>query len=347
MPIVKPEDLESLTTRIFTARGVPPADAAWVATLLVRANLRGHDSHGVIRIPQYVASMEKGETNPTPNIRVLNDAPTTAMIDGDQGFGQVVARRGMELAIEKARANGLSAVTLQRTNHVGRLADYVELAALGGLIGLMWVNAPLSLGVAPWGGAARRLGTNPHAVGIPGPDGPAMLLDFATSVVAEGKMRVKFNRKEQAPPGWMLDADGYPSTDPQKFYGPPKGSLITMGEHKGYGVSIAVEILGGILSGTGAAQEQPGPVRNGTMMMVIDPQRFLPLESFHQQVASLFAWVKSAPLAQNSKGIMIPGEPEARMEAERRANGIFIEDETWAQIEAAEKGGRRPSPFQV
>ncbi len=346
MPIVRAEDLEALTARIFTARGVPASDAAWIATLLVRANLRGHDSHGVIRIAQYVASMEKGETNPLPKIRVLTETPTTAMIDGDQGFGQVVARRGMELAIDKARASGLSAVTLQRTNHVGRLADYVELVALQGMIGLMWVNAPLSLGVAPWGGAARRLGTNPHAVGVPGPKGAAMLLDFATSVVAEGKMRVKFNRKEQAPPGWMLDAEGRPSTNPQRFYGPPKGSLITMGEHKGYGLSLAVEILAGILSGTGAARDEVGPVRNGTLMIVLDPQRFLPLESFHRKVADLVGWVKSAPLAENSKGIMVPGEPEERTEADRRANGIFIEDETWAQIQAAEKGSARPSPFQ-
>jgi len=347
MPIVKAEDLEALASRIFTARGVPESDAAWIAALLVRANLRGHDSHGVIRIAQYVASMDKGETNPTPEIRVLNETPTTAMIDGDLGFGQVVARYGIELAIDKARAGGLSAVTLQRTNHVGRLADYVELAALQGTIGLMWVNAPLSAGVAPWGGAARRLATNPHAVGIPGRDGPALLLDFATSVVAEGKMRVKFNRKEQAPSGWMLDSEGRPSTDPQKFYGPPKGSLLPMGEHKGYGLALVVEILAGILSGTGAARDGIGPVRNGTLMLVIDPRRFLPLTSFHEQVADLVAWVKSAPLVENSKGILVPGEPEARTEADRRANGIFVEDETWAQIQAAERGASRASPFQT
>ncbi len=346
MPIVKAEDLEALTARIFSARGVPESDARWIATLLVRANLRGHDSHGVIRIPQYVASMGKGETNPTPKIQVLAETPTTAMIDGDQGFGQVVARRGMELAIGKARASGLSAVTLQRTNHVGRLADYVELAALEGMIGLMWVNAPLSLNVAPWGGAARRLGTNPHAVGIPGKDGAAMALDFATSVVAEGKMRVKFNRKEQAPAGWMLDGEGRPSRDPQKYYSTPKGSLLPAGEHKGYGLGLVVEILGGILSGTGAARAGEGPVRNGTLMMVIDVQRFLPLESFLTQVEDLFTYVKSAPLAENSKGILIPGEPEARTEADRRANGIYIEDETWAQIEAAERGKAAPTPFQ-
>jgi hydroxycarboxylate dehydrogenase B len=333
MPIVKAEDLEALAGRIFNARGVPESDAAWIAALLVRANLRGHDSHGVIRIAQYVASMDKGETNPTPQIRVLNETPTTAMIDGDLGFGQVVARYGIGLAIDKARASGLAAVTLQRTNHVGRLADYVELAALQGMIGLMWVNAPLSPGVAPWGGAARRLATNPHAVGIPGPDGPVMLLDFATSVVAEGKMRVKKNRKQQAPAGWFIDAQGRPATDPEIFYGDPVGSLLTAGEHKGYGLSLAVEILGGVLSGTGPAGPPPGVFANGTLMMCLDVERFVPLPEFHKQVAALFGWVKSAPLAQGSREVLIPGEPEARLEAERRRDGVPVEDETWNQIE--------------
>jgi uncharacterized oxidoreductase len=347
MPVVRAEDLESLVARIFAGRGVPDTDASWIATLLVRANLRGHDSHGVIRVAQYVASMSRGETNPTPAIRVISETPTTAMLDGDQGFGQVVARRGMELAIGKARAMGLSAVTLQRTNHVGRLADYVEMAALAGMIGLMWVNAPLALSVAPWGGAARRLATNPHAVGIPGPTGAAMVLDFATSVVAEGKLRVKFNRKEPTPPGWIIDAEGRPTTETEKFYATPRGALLAMGEHKGYGLALAVEILAGILSGTGAARVEPGPVRNGTLMLVIDPTRFLPLAAFHEQVHDLFEFVKSAPLAENSKGIMVPGEPEERTEADRRANGIFVEDETWNQILASEAGATKPTPFQV
>jgi uncharacterized oxidoreductase len=173
-----------------------------------------------------------------------------------------------------------------------------------------------------------------------------MLLDFATSVVAEGKMRVKFNRKEEAPAGWMLDSDGRPSTDPQKFYGTPKGSLLPMGEHKGYGLSLAVEILAGILTGTGAARDGGGPVQNGTLMIVLDTERFLPLESFHRQVSDLFEWVKSAPPSESSKGILVPGEPEARTEADRRANGIYVEDETWAQIQAAERGSLRPTPFQ-
>jgi uncharacterized oxidoreductase len=215
MPNLDAGLLERLTRDIFAARGVPPDDAAWVATMLVRANLRGHDSHGVIRIPQYAASLKSGTLNPKPQMKLVVDTPTIAILDGDGGFGQVVARRGIGLAIERARAQGLAAVALRGANHVGRLADYAEMAAQQGLIGLLWANARGGLNVAPWGGAARRLGTNPHAVAVPGPNGVvAMSHDFASSVWAEGKLRVKFNRGETVPPGVMLNGHGEPSTDP-------------------------------------------------------------------------------------------------------------------------------------
>ncbi|MBI4636356.1 MAG: Ldh family oxidoreductase [Candidatus Rokubacteria bacterium] len=341
MPTIDAPTLERLTRDIFAARGVPGDDATWIATLLVRANLRGHDSHGVIRIPHYVRSMKSGDANPTPKIMIVVETPTVALIDGDRGFGQVVAKRGIALAIDKARAQGLAAVTLRNTNHVGRLADYAEMAAAEGLIGMLWVNARMALNVAPWGGAARRLGTNPHAVAVPGPDGAvAMSLDFATSVIAEGKLKVKLNRGERVAPGIMLNAAGQPSTDPREFYADPPGSLLTAGEHKGYGLSLAVEILAGILSGTGGARAEKGPVRNGTLMVCLDVQRFLPLPRFHEEVMALFGWVRSAPLASGAKEILIPGEPEARMEGERRVHGIPVEDETWRQIQecAAEVG---------
>jgi uncharacterized oxidoreductase len=326
--------LEALTARIFAAVGAPSADAAWVASLLVRANLRGHDSHGVIRVPQYVAAVRKGDVDPTSPVRVVAETATTARIDGGRGFGQVVARRGAELAIAKARAQGLAAVGLANTSHVGRLADYGELAAAQGLVALLWVNAVHGLHVAPWGGFGRRLGTNPHAVVIPGPGGsPAMVLDFATSVVAEGKVRVKRNKKEPAPPGWFVDGRGRPSTDAESYYGDPPGSILPAAEHKGYGLSLAVEILGGILSCTGAAGPEPGVFCNGTLIVCLDVERFLPLEDFHRQVAALFAWVRSAPLSPGSPGVLVPGEPEARLEAERRAAGIPLDDETWRQIE--------------
>jgi uncharacterized oxidoreductase len=327
--------LEELTTRIFAALGAPAADAAWVARLLVRANLRGHESHGVIRVPQYVGSIRKGEVDPASPVTVVAETLTTARLDGGRGFGQVVARRGMEVAIAKARTQGLSAVGLANTSHVGRLADYGELAAAEGLVAMLWVNAVHGLNVAPWGGFGRRLGTNPHAVVVPGAGGPAMVLDFATSVVAEGKIRVKRNRKEKAPAGWFMDGEGRPSTDPELFYGDPPGSIYPAADHKGYGLSLAVEILGGILSGTGAASPDPGLFCNGTLMICLDVERFIPLAEFHRQVAGLFGWVRSAPLTPGSAGILVPGEPEARLEAERRAGGVPLDDETWRQIEVA------------
>jgi hydroxycarboxylate dehydrogenase B len=335
MPTVDAAKLEQLTRDIFVARGVPHADATWIAMLLVRANLRGHDSHGVIRIPHYVRAMKAGDVNPTPEIRVVRETPTLALVDGDLGFGQVVARQGIAIAIDKAKTQGLAAVTLRRTNHVGRLADYAEMAAAAGLIGMLWVNAPMALNVAPWGGAARRLGTNPHAIAVPGPGGTvAVSLDFATSVIAEGKLKVKLNRGEPVASGIMLNAAGRPSTDPREFYADPPGSLLTMGAHKGFGLSLVVEILGGILSGTGAARPQRGPVQNGTLMVCLDVSRFLPPDEFHAQVKTLVEFVRSAPLAAGAEEILVPGEPEARMERDRRAGGVPLDEETWRQVAA-------------
>ena len=335
MPNVEAPLLERLTREIFVARGVPEDDAAFIASMLIRANLRGHDSHGVIRVPQYVAALQRGTLNPKPQMKLVVDTPTLAILEGDGGFGQVVARRGVGLAIERARTHGLAAVALRGANHVGRLADYAEMAAAQGLIGLLWANARGGLNVAPWGGAARRLGTNPHAVAVPGPNGTvAMSHDFASSVWAEGKLRVKFNRGEKVPPGIMLNGKGEPSTDPREYYTDPVGSLLTAGAHKGYGLSIAVEILGGILSGAGAASGEPSVFRNGTLIVCLDPARFLPLADFHAQVAALLEWVRATPLAAGAEEILIPGEPEARTERERREAGVTIDDETWRQIRA-------------
>jgi uncharacterized oxidoreductase len=335
MPTVPAAELERLTADIFAARGVPGDDADWIAQLLVRANLRGHDSHGVIRVPQYCGALASGHLNATPKIVLVVDTPSVAVVDGDFGFGQVVARRGTELAIERARAHGLAAVALRRTSHVGRLADYAEAVAQAGLIGLLWANAKSGLNVAPWGGSGKKLGTNPHAIAIPGPNGTvAMSHDFASSVWAEGKLRVKFNRGEAVPPGIMLDGRGEPSTDPKQFYGDPPGSLLTAGAHKGYGLSLAIEILGGILSGTGAASAEKDKFANGTLIMALDLARFLPPAEFHAQVAALFDWVRTATPAAGASEILIPGEPETRSERARRAAGIAIEDETWRQITA-------------
>ncbi|HEY3101415.1 MAG TPA: Ldh family oxidoreductase [Methylomirabilota bacterium] len=333
MPPISAADLERLAADIFAARGVPGEDARWIAMLLVRANLRGHDSHGVIRVPQYCAALATGHLNATPKIALVVDTPSVVVLDGDFGFGQVVARRGAELAVERGRAHGLAAVALRRTSHVGRLADYAEAIAQAGLIAMLWANARSGLNVAPWGGSGKRLGTNPHAIAIPGPNGTvAMSHDFASSVWAEGKLRVKFNRGETVPAGVMLNGRGEPSTDPKEFYADPPGSLLTAGAHKGYGLSLAIEILGGILSGTGAASAEKGKFANGTLIVAIDPARFLPPEELHAQVSALFDWVRGAMPTAGTSEILVPGEPEARSERARRAAGIVVEDETWRQI---------------
>src|SRR5213080_2893626 len=324
MPTIPAADLERLAAEIFAARGVPGDDARWIAALLVRANLRGHDSHGVIRVPQYCAALAAGHLNATPKIALVVDTPSVVVLDGDFGFGQVVARRGTDLAVERGRAHGLAAVALRRTSHVGRLADYAEAIGETGLIGMLWANAKSGLNVAPWGGSGKRLGTNPHAIAIPGPKGGvAMSHDFASSVWAEGKLRVKFNRGETVPAGIMLNGRGE-----------PPGSLLTAGAHKGYGLSLAIEILGGILSGTGAASAEKGKFANGTLLVALDPARFLPPAEFHAQVAALFGWVRGASPAAGASEILVPGEPEGRTERARRVEGIPVEEETWRQITA-------------
>lgn len=341
MPHVPPPQLERLATRIFAALGVPPPDAEWVATLLVRANLRGHDSHGVIRIPQYVGSIRRGETNPRPELTVLLETPTSAVIDGDLGLGQVVARRAAEVAIAKAAVHGFAGVGTRRSNHIGRLADYAELAATQGFVGLVWTNAPAAESVVPHGGLARRLSTNPLAVAVPGPAGSvAISVDMATSVVAEGKVRVKRNRKERLPEGWAIDGAGRPVTDSVAFYGPPRAGLLPAGGHKGTALGLIVEVLGGILSGTGAIGGRTGPVLNGNFLLLIQIERFLPLADFTRQVTELVRFVKSSEPAPGTSEVLVPGEPEARSEAARRVSGIPVEDETWGQIEviAAELG---------
>jgi uncharacterized oxidoreductase len=334
VPTLPVADLEALTTRIFAALDVPEGDARWVATLLVRANLRGHDSHGVIRIPQYVGSIRQGETNPRPGLQVLHDSPTTAVVDADRALGQVGARRAAEVAQDKAHRLGLAGVGLRRANHIGRLADYAELLAGQGLVGMVWTNAPTAHSVVPFGGTGRRLSTNPMAVAVPGPGGSvAFSVDMATSIVAEGKVRVKRNRKERLPEGWAIDAEGRTVTDPEVFYGPPRAGLLPAGAHKGTALGLIVEVLGGILSGEGAIGDRTGPVHNGTFVLALDVTRFLPLPAFAGQARDLCAWVKSSPAAAGVAEVLVPGEPEARSEAARRAHGIPVEDETWRQIE--------------
>ena len=334
MPILGCEPLETLAREIFQAIQVPAAGAAWMAQLLVRANLRGHDSHGVIRIPQYVASWRKGEANPTAEPQILQEGPATALVDGKLGFGQIVARRGMEVAMDKAAAVGVSTVGVFNCNHIGRLADYTEMALSHDMLAILAVNAGgAGQRMAPWGGRAPRLSTNPIAFACPAGNAPPVSFDIATTVAAEGKVRVKRNRKEQIPLGWVLDAEGRPTTDPNALYGNPPGTILPAGGHKGYCLALMIEVLGGVLARGGYSTENPGPLRNGVCMIVIDIARFVLPESFRSEVDDLLRYLKSCPTVPGNDTILTPGEPEAIVEKERGRSGIFVEDQTWHQIQ--------------
>ena len=346
MPTIQHSSLEALARDIFRAIGVPDDGAAWMATLLVRANLRGHDSHGVIRVPQYVAAWRKGEADPKAQPATIQEGPATALLDGKKGFGQIVARRGMEVAMAKAAAIGVAAVGICNCNHIGRLADYTEMAQERDLLALLTVNAGgAGQRMAPWGGRAGRLSTNPIAFASP-TGGAPISFDIATTVAAEGKVRVKRNRKEALPPGWCLDAEGKPTTDPNALYGPPAGSILPVGGHKGYALALMIEILSGILARGGYSRENPGPVMNGVFMAVVDIARFVPAATFRRESDDLIRYVKSSPSIVEGQPILVPGEPEAATEAARRQSGIFVEEETWAQIrQAAQELGVRVQPM--
>lgn len=346
MPTVTWEPLESLASEIFRKVGVPASGAAWMATLLVRSNLRGHDSHGVIRIPQYVKSWKNGEADPKAEPVIVQEGPATALVDGNRGFGQIVAKRGMEIAMEKAAAIGVAAVGVRNSNHIGRLADYTEMALERNMVAMLQVNAAgAGQRMAPWGGRAPRLSTNPLAFACPTGGSVPISFDIATTMAAEGKVRVKRNRKEQTPPGWLLDEEGRPTTDPNTIYGTPGGTILPVGGHKGYSLAIMIEVLAGILARAGYSRENPGPVLNGIFMIVVDIAKFVAPTTFRAEVDDLVRYLKSSPPVPGGSAVLVPGEPEAITESERRTHGIFIEDETWRQIGqvAAELGVSVPT----
>ncbi|HSD50890.1 MAG TPA: Ldh family oxidoreductase, partial [Candidatus Methylomirabilis sp.] len=271
--------------------------------------------------------------------------PATALVDGKLGFGQIVARRGMEVAMEKAAGIGVSAVGIFNCNHIGRLADYTEMALGRDMLAILTVNAGgAGQRMAPWGGRAPRLSTNPIAFACPTGNAALISFDIATTVAAEGKVRVKRNRKEPMPLGWVLDAEGKPTADPNALYGNPPGTILPAGGHKGYCLALMIEVLSGIVARGGYSTEHPGPIHNGVFMVVVDIARFVPAAAFRAQVDDLVRYLKTCPTVPGTERILTPGEPELLTETERRRSGIFVEDETWGQIEAVARELGAPIP---
>ena len=330
------EYLHAVTRDILAACGVPLPEAETVAEVLVSANLMGLDSHGVIRVPQYVSAIRKGSIMPGSPIVAIQETPTTALIDAGWNLGPVGAKRAMEVAIERARASSIASVVVRHCNHVGRLGAYPQMAAEQGFVALAMCS---SLGdghwIPPWGGREGRLATNPISFAAP-TGGYPILVDMSTAVVSEGKLRVKHARGEPLPEGWILDAQGRPSTDTKDFYGPPMGVILLLGGkegYKGYFLSFMVETLSRVLVGEKHPPGTPGAAGNGLWFMVLDVTAFMPLTQFRREMDDLVAHMKSSSLAEGSSEVTVPGELDFRMAEKRRAQGIPLEERTWREIE--------------
>jgi uncharacterized oxidoreductase len=336
MPSFRAPELTEFVTGLFTAAGVPGDEARTVAASLVGANLRGHDSHGVMRVPQYIDFVEKGTYRTGVALKVEHETPAVVACDGQWGFGQVQAHRLVDLIIPKAQALGLSAGSARHCGHIGRLGEYAEKAAQAGLILIATVNNNgAGQRVAPPGGIAPRLGTNPLCAAVP-TGGDPVVLDFGTSVVAEGKVRVYNINKRPVPEGWLLDPQGRPTTDPSVLYNPPLGSILPMGgaqAYKGFGLGLVLDMLAGGLSGGRTSHPGAPPVRgNNVLFLALDPDRFAGREALLREATQVAEYVRDTPRAPGVDAILLPGDPE-RLTLERRtAQGIPIEEAHWAKL---------------
>ncbi len=335
MPTLPWERLHNLAFHLLKAAGASEEEARTVANHMVGANLAGHDSHGVILLPMYTTSIKNGHAVPGAALEIVRETPTTLVINGHWGFGQVVSSRAMQLVIAKAKEQGLAAATIFYQSHVGRLADYPLMAAREGMIGFMTADSGRSSkAVAPFGGRDRRLGTNPLCLALPSDLAGPIFLDMATSQAAAGKLSVYRSRKESLPAGWIIDKEGNPTTDPEAFF--QGGALLPLGGmqgYKGYGLSFMVEVFSGILTGLGFGHDPKGPHNDGCFMLAIRADAFYPLAEFKRQVEAFVHYLKESPPASGFREVLYPGELEYRTEQQRRQEGIPVEEETWQALQ--------------
>ncbi len=335
-------DLTARVAAIITAAGSSAEEAQTVASNLVLANLSGHDSHGVGMVPRYIDAVLEGGLKPNTAVRTVMDLGTLLTLDGQRGYGQVVGAQAMALGMARARAHGSCIMTLANAHHLGRIGHFAEMAVAQGLVAIHFVNVLSRPVVAPYGGGDGRFGTNPCCIGVPMGANEPFVLDFATSRVAQGKMRVAHNEGRQVEPGTLIDEHGRPTTDPGVVVVPQSnglfGALMAFGEHKGYGMAVACELLGGALTGSGTwhrPADQARAVVNGMLTILIDPAKLGTQTSFEQEAAAFVHWLRQSPAAPGSDGVRLAGEPEREARVERAQAGITIDDQTWAEIEQA------------
>jgi hydroxycarboxylate dehydrogenase B len=330
--------LRDFVAAVFRATGSGDGEARIVGDHLVDANLAGHESHGVIRVSKYVDWHAKGMVLANQHALVVRETACNAVVDGQFGYGQVIGREAMDLAIAKARQSGICAMAIRNAGHLGRIGAWAEQVAQAGLASIHFVNTSgFGILVAPYGGTDRRLSANPIAASAPGPGAP-FVLDISTSAIAEGKIQVALNHGEQLPPGCTIDSEGRPNRDPAVFYGPPVGALLPMGGHKGYGLSIFCEIFAGALSGgqtTNPDNATAGRLVNNMLSLVFDAEAFCGAEAFRAEIARFAAWVKGSPVAIPGGEVLLPGEIERRTRTRMEREGVPLDAMTRRQIAAS------------
>ncbi len=346
--VIAADTLQAFVADIFAAAGCARPEAERIGLHLVSANLTGHDSHGVIRVPRYVSDLREGRVVAGQTLTIVAESPTHAVVDGGYGFGQTIGPLAVDLGIAKAKAAGMAIIALRKSGHIGRIGDWGERAAAEGLISIHFVNVENGELVAPFGGTGRRFSTNPFCIGLPSKDGGApLLLDFATSIVAEGKVLVASNGGKKLPAGALITPDGQLSTDPATLYGPltpagPRqagngtGAIRAFGDHKGSGLAFMCDILGGVLTGGGTS----GPMRpgirrisNGMLSIYLDPGHF-GAKDFVAEAQDFVEYVKSSSPAEPGGEVLVPGEPEDRTRRDRLRHGVPLQTDTWATIVA-------------
>ncbi len=346
MPIVDASTLTAFATAIFERSNIPLAAAQQVAQSLVLANLKGHDSHGVIRIIEYVDWVQRGWVNPQGQLEVVREQPCILILNGNFGFGQVVGREALTRGIEKAKREGVCVISLRCSGHLGRVGEFMEMAADAGLACFAMTNTHGGgVLVAPHGGCERRLSANPIAGGAPRIDQPAMVMDISTSTVAEGKIKVARNKGGSLPPGLFVNGHGDPSTSPEEYYANPPGALLPMSAHKGFALSMFCEVFAGALTGAGCSKPGVDRVANGFMVFLLDPAAFCGHEFYDMEINALGQFVKSSRLMTGFDEIQLPGEPEAREQSRRTEKGIPIDDTTWQKIGAIAAERNVPIPI--
>lgn len=348
------EVMERVGKATFEASGCSSKEAETIITRLAGANLRGHDSHGVIRVPRYVQWIDEGRQVPNQSIEVMLDQPSFAVIDGRFGFGQSIGEQTVDIGIAKAKQHGVAMTALRNSGHLGRIGDWAERAAAEGIVSIHMVNVRGSLIVAPFGGVDRRGSTNPFCAGIPMPDNDPIILDFATSLVAEGKALVALKGGKPLPPGALVDADGTITSDPAPLYGetPPgqypdpsrgPGALRAFGDHKGFGMNFLMEMMAGALTGSGTAgalnEEKNRPFCNGMFSIYVNLEAVTGVPThmghpFAEEVRNYVDFVKSARPTEPGGHVLIPGEKEKMVMAERLKTGLPLAAEAWDDIVA-------------